>query len=100
MTGIYAIYRKEMGHYFVSPVAYIVVGVFLILSGYFFNHLLIEVLQEAMQTDATTSQFGAPPPIDVPSIVLRSFFGILSTLLLFLTPMLTMAVYSEERRRG
>ena len=100
MKGIYAIYRKEMGHYFVSPVAYIVVGVFLILSGYFFNHLLIEVLQEAMQTDATASQFGAPPPIDVPSVVLRNFFSILSTLLLFLTPMLTMAVYSEERRRG
>ena len=33
MKGLYAIYRKEMGHYFVSPVAYIIVGVFLILSG-------------------------------------------------------------------
>ena len=40
MKGLYAIYRKEMGHYFVSPVAYIIVGVFLILSAYFFNRLL------------------------------------------------------------
>jgi ABC-2 type transport system permease protein len=31
---------------------------------------------------------------------MRSFFGVLSTLLLFLTPMLTMSVYAEERRRG
>ncbi len=37
MKGLYAIYRKEMGHYFVSPIAYVVVGVFLILSAFFFN---------------------------------------------------------------
>ncbi len=100
MKGLYAVYRKEMGHYFVSPVAYIVVGVFLILSGYFFNHLVFQILQEAMQSDVTTSQFGNPQAIDVPSVILRSFFNIVSTLMLFLTPMLTMAVYSEERRRG
>ena len=40
MKGFYAIYRKEMGHYFVSPVAYIVVGVFLFLCGFFFTRLL------------------------------------------------------------
>ena len=44
MKGLYAIYRKEMGHYFVSPVAYIIVGVFLILSGYFFNRLLVVLI--------------------------------------------------------
>jgi ABC-2 type transport system permease protein len=100
MKGLYAVYRKEMGHYFVSPVAYIVVGVFLVLTGYFFNQRMIQIVQEAMQSDITTSQFGTPQVLDVPSIVLRNFFSILSTLLLFLTPMLTMGVYSEERRRG
>ena len=40
MKAMYAIYRKEIGHYFVSPVAYIIVGVFLLLSGYFFNKVL------------------------------------------------------------
>ncbi len=33
MRTLYAIYRKEMNHYFVSPMAWIVVGVFLGLSG-------------------------------------------------------------------
>ncbi len=37
MRGLYAIYRKEIGHYFVSPIAYAVVGLFLLITGFFFN---------------------------------------------------------------
>src|SRR6202521_3135267 len=100
MRGLYAVYRKEMGHYFVSPVAYVIVGVFLILSAYFFNRLLIVLIQESLEAGEQALEFGGPSAIDVPSLVVRNFFGVLSTLLLFLTPMLTMSVYAEERRRG
>ncbi len=41
MHGLYAIYRKEMGHYFVSPIAYIFIGLFLILTAFFFNVILV-----------------------------------------------------------
>ena len=101
MKGMYAVYRKEMSHYFVSPVAYIIVAVFLILTAYFFNRLLILIIQEAFQASFEEGQFGGGgAAFDVPSLVMRNFFGVLSTLLLFLTPMLTMSVYAEERRRG
>ena len=99
MKGLYAVYRKEMGHYFVSPVAYIIVAVFLVLAAYFFNRLLAIIIQQAFAA-GMEDQFGAGGAIDVPSLVMRNFFGIVSTLLLFLTPMLTMSVYAEERRRG
>jgi ABC-2 type transport system permease protein len=100
MKGMYAVYRKDMSHYFVSPVAYIIVAVFLILAAYFFTQLLAVYIQRAFEASFEEGQFGGGAAFDVPSLVMRSFFGVLSTLLLFLTPMLTMSVYAEERRRG
>jgi ABC-2 type transport system permease protein len=100
MRGFYAIYRKEMGHYFVSPVAYVVVGVFLVLAAFFFNVFLRAVMQQAIQMEAQSMQMGIPPQIDVPGEVARNFFSIIATLTLFVTPMLTMGVFAEERKRG
>ncbi len=100
MRNLWAVYRKEMGHYFVSPIAYIVVGVFLIFSGWFFVRTLSLVIRVSFDETMRSMQMGMPFQMDVPSVVLRNFFGVLSSLLLFLMPMLTMGVYSEERKRG
>jgi ABC-2 type transport system permease protein len=100
MRSFYAIYRKEMGHYFVSPIAYVVVGVFLILSAFFFNYFLTAVIRDSYQMELQGMRYGMPADIDVPSQVMRAFFGLLSTLVLFLTPILSMGVYAEERKRG
>lgn len=96
MRTLYAVYRKEMGHYFVSPIAYVVVGLFLILCAFFFNYYLTSVSEQiAMQ-----GRYGMPPEVDVPGEVLRAFLGLIATLILFFTPMLTMGVYAEEKKRG
>jgi gliding motility-associated transport system permease protein len=100
MKGLYAVYRKEMSHYFVSPIAYIIGGVFLMLTGFFFTRVLASVIEQAFEMGMQSMQFGGGMNIDVPSQTLRYFFGILSSILLFLTPMLTMGVYAEERKRG
>jgi ABC-2 type transport system permease protein len=100
MQSFYAIYRKEMGHYFVSPIAYIFIGIFLFLSAWFFNYFLSAMIQQSFTMEMRGMQFGMPPEIDVPGQVMRGFFGLLSTLVLFFTPILTMGVYAEERKRG
>ncbi len=100
MKGLYAVYRKEMSHYFVSPIAYIVAGVFLLLTGFFFTRVLSSVIEQAFEMGMQSMQFGGGSNIDVPSVTIRYFFGVLSSILLFLTPMLTMSVYAEERKRG
>jgi ABC-2 type transport system permease protein len=100
MQSFYAIYRKEMGHYFVSPIAYIFIGLFLFLSAYFFNYFLGVGIEQAFKMEMQSMQFGMPPEIDVPGRVMSAFFGLLATLVLFFTPILTMSVYAEERKRN
>jgi ABC-2 type transport system permease protein len=100
MQSFYAIYRKEMGHYFVSPVAYIFIGVFLFLSAWFFDNYLTLAIEQAMRMEMQAMQFGMPPEVDVPARVMSAFLGVLAFLVLFFTPILTMGVYSEERKRG
>ncbi len=97
MQNILAIWQREMKAYFVSPIAYVVLTVFLFLSGFFFYGILSAVVQNTMMQ----AQMGqGMQPIDVPGIVSRSFFGTMSVVLLFMIPMLTMGLFAEEKKRG
>src|SRR5512139_3889959 len=96
MQNILAIWQREMRAYFVSPIAYVVLTVFLFLSGVFFYNMLSYAIQASMMQ----GQYGASQPMDVPGMVSRSFFGTTSVVLLFMIPMLTMGLFAEEKRRG
>jgi ABC-2 type transport system permease protein len=97
MQNVLAIWQREMKAYFVSPIAYVVLTVFLFLSGFFFYGILTAVVQNTMMQ----AQFGqGAQPVDVPGIVSRSFFGTTSVVLLFMIPMLTMGLFAEEKKRG
>lgn len=100
MKGIIAIYRREMGSYFVSPLAYIVIGLFLLVSGFFFYNYLGDAIRYSMTLQMQAMRSGGPSQFDVPSAVIRGFFSTLSFVFLFLLPMLTMGIYAEERKRG
>jgi ABC-2 type transport system permease protein len=97
MQTILAIWQREMKGYFVSPIAYVVLTLFLLISGVFFFGDLNALYQYTM----STAQMGqGTQPIDVPGEVVRSLFGTFTIILLFLLPMLTMGVFAEEKKRG
>lgn len=101
MRNYWAIVKKELHTLFVSPIAYVVLAVFFAVTGYFFYIILQFYVRQAMDLVFRSQQFGgAPPPLDVPALVMRNFFGILSTLLLFLVPGITMGIFAEEKKRG
>jgi ABC-2 type transport system permease protein len=104
MGNILAIYRKELQSYFVSPLAYVIAGVFWLLAGFFFVSILLGpegIIQQAALTDLQSAQLGIQaPPIDVPYQFLRFFLGVLGSLSLFILPVLSMGLYAEERKRG
>jgi ABC-2 type transport system permease protein len=101
MRNYLAIVKKEMHTLFVSPIAYVVLAVFFAVTGYFFYIITSSIIQRVMEMGFRSQQFGsAPPPIDVPAVILGNFFSVISTILLFLVPMITMGVFAEEKKRG
>lgn len=101
MRNLLAVIDKEMKVYFASPVAYGVLTVFLLVSGYFFYNILTVFIQRSMMMAVQAQQLGGgAPAMDVPALVERNFFGIVSTIILFMVPMITMATFADERRRA
>lgn len=78
MHNIWAIARRELHSYFVSPVAYVVGALFLVISGFLFSIIL------GMSNEAS----------------MRSLFGNFAVILLFIVPALTMRLLAEEQRTG
>jgi ABC-2 type transport system permease protein len=97
MKKITALYRRELSYYFQSPVAYAVTTLFLLLSGYFFYNLLGYFNLESMQAMQSPMQARM---LSLTSSVLAPLFGNMSSVLLLMLPLLTMRLFSEERRSG
>ena len=98
MRNILAIAQKELKSYFSSPIAYIVLGLWALLYGYFFAAILHFFAQQSMQMN----QFGmqGPQTININQQMIRPLLQNALILILFLMPMVTMRAYSEEKRSG
>lgn len=75
---VMAIARKELRGYFGSPIAYIVITIFLIFTGFFFFKDFFYVNQAEM----------------------RNLFQLLPLMFTFVVPAVTMRLFSEERASG
>lgn len=96
LRNIATIAGKELRGYFASPMAWVTLGLFAVLFGYFYNVTLVYFIQSSMQA----SQFGAPAPANVNTGMIGPLLNNASVLMLFLLPMVTMRTYSEEKRSG
>jgi len=97
MSNIIAIARKELKAYFASPIAYIVIGFWALLYGWFFVFILNIFVRQSMQM----GQFGmGPQSVNVNQQMIRPLLQNVTILVLFLMPMVTMRTYAEEKRSG
>jgi len=76
--GVYIVAGRELNSYFTSPIAYIVISVFLIFTGFSFFKDFFYFNQAEM----------------------RSLFEILPVMFTFVIPAVTMRLFSEERHTG
>jgi ABC-2 type transport system permease protein len=78
MRQVPHIFKKEFRTYFVSPIAYIVISIFLIVAGWFFFSTFFLFNQASM----------------------RNFFALLPVIFAFVIPAVTMRLFSEELNVG
>lgn len=96
MTRMSAIYRRELSYFYNSPVAYVVITVFVLLAGYFFYNLVAFFNMTSIQS----MQNPLVQQLSLTSGVLQPLFGNLSVVMLLVMPLLTMRLLSEERKTG
>lgn len=80
MSNVVVIFRRELGGYFATPVAYVFLVIFLMLSG-----LLTFQLGGLLETNQAD---------------LQPFFTFHPWLYLFLVPAISMRLWAEERKQG
>ncbi len=97
MKNFIAICKKELSSYFYSPIAYVVITIFLILSGYFFQGILGSYIQIsfAAMRDPYIAQF-----LNFTEGIFRPLFGNTSIVMLLMMPLLTMRLLAEEKKNG
>ncbi len=95
MRNILTIAAREIRGSFVTPLAYVVMAGFLLLSGFFFFTLLQQfnavLLQAAMMPDLHPS---------LNEWVVTPYFQTLQIVLIFLLPVMTMRSLAEEKSSG
>ncbi len=96
MKNILIIWRKEMKIYFASPIAYHLMAFSAVVFGYFFLVALAVFMRSMFR-----SQFmGGGGPMDINEWVIRPLMMNISVIGLFVVPMISMRLYSEEKFSG
>lgn len=88
MRNIWTIANREYKHYFISPIAYIVALLILVVLGIYFLLILFQSARSGFYTGAAT-------PPDTSDVL-----GLMPFMLLFAVPALTMRLLAEEHRTG
>jgi ABC-2 type transport system permease protein len=96
VRNISAVAGKELRGYFASPVAWVMMGLFALIFGWFFLSYLTFFVRNSMQS----MMGGGPQTMNVNMELIRPLLSNASVLVLFLLPMVTMRTYSEEKRSG
>lgn len=99
MKNALTIAGKELQSYFVSPIAYVVLTVFLLLGGWFFFALLRR-FTEMVQFYSMMQQMALLKQINLNATVMEPLMNNLGIVLVILVPAITMRTFAEERRSG
>lgn len=97
MKNIWSLMKKEIRTYFNSPIAYVIIAVFLLIVGIFFYSAVSWFNATAMQMAQNPYYY---QQVNINQMVYSPLFHNMSIILLLALPLLTMRLFSEEKKSG
>lgn len=99
MRNVLAVAGKELRAYFHSPIAYLVMTVYAVICGYVFYSSTAFFMIQTFRMESMGGM-GTPPMSLNENIIRPILSGVMTVVLLFLIPLITMRLYAEEKRSG
>ena len=99
MRNVLAVAGKELRTYFHSPIAYLVMTMYAAICGFVFYSSTAFYVVQTFRMQAMGGM-GAPPMSINENIIRPIIAGVITVVLLFLIPLITMRLYAEEKRSG
>jgi ABC-2 type transport system permease protein len=99
MRNALTIAGKELASYFVQPIAYVVLTVFVLMAGWFFFALLKQ-FDEMIQVYQAMSNLEALHHLNLNIRVIDPLLHNMSVVMVILVPAITMRAFAEEKRTG
>jgi ABC-2 type transport system permease protein len=96
MRNAWVICRKELGSYFASPIAYLLLTMFGLIFGFFFWNALGFFVIQGVQMQMRGSMF----PMNINEQIIRPLLSNVSVVGVFFIPIITMRLFAEEKRTG
>jgi len=97
MRNVLIICRKELRSYFVSPIAYLLLTMFAVISAFFFWIFLRGFVEYEMEMQMRGEMF----PMNINEQIVRPLLSNAAVVGgLFFIPMITMRLFAEEKRTG
>lgn len=100
MRNTFHIFKKEIKAYFASPVAYVVLAMFMLITGYLFYGIFAYFSTLSFQSQVDPSIAKQENLLNVTEGVIRPLFGVISMIMLIMMPLLTMRLFAEEKKTG
>jgi ABC-2 type transport system permease protein len=91
---IWTLFAKEFRLYFTTPIVYAIMMLFTMLAGYFFYGWFSTFQQYSLRA----MSMRMPTQLNLNDFVFMRTFNVLGVILLFMVPLLTMRLLSEEKK--
>lgn len=96
MRNIWTICRRELYAYFVSPIAWVLLTIFALLSGAFTYLISAAFVRASLEGQMSGQSF----PMNLNEQVIAPLFSNMAVVGLFLIPLISMRLFAEEKRQG